>query len=62
VLYRFRGIFTDLGSNRSLAYSNIVEVTTTTTGVDLPRGELLFGVTRETVTRNTVTVQRTVRP
>lgn len=49
VLYRFRGIFTDLASNRSLAYSNIVDALTTTSGIGVPRGTFPFGSTRDTV-------------
>lgn len=48
-LYRFRGIFVDQSANRSVAYSNIVDVTTMTTG--LPRPRTLLGSDSGAATR-----------
>ena len=60
-LYRFRGIFTDQAGNRSLAYSNIVDVMTATSGLGRPRAELRFGTARESATRSAAGT-RSVRP
>ncbi len=52
--YRFRGLFTDGSGNVSVAYSNIIEITTSSTGLAMPRASA-------TTDRTALSTARTAR-